>query len=461
MEESIDENGRDEGRSYRVAKALTPMKLLRPHRTDNSSMEVKLHLNVWLLPVLVGAFGILYLLTAFRGWLIFLIGTAGAWLIATIWIQSIRHNLVIERKVHLAWATAGESVPEQVKLINRGWLPAIWVEITDESQSAEESLRLVSDVGRNSYRIRNLNHLFTRRGLYTLGPTRLRCGDPLGIYTLTMMERHTSTILITPPVLPLARLKIPTGGWSGDERHRRGYIARNIHNASLRNYVAGDSLKHIHWRATAHFDDLIVKQLETATSRDWLLFADLDDSIQAGIGERSTLELVIILAASLAMRGLREHRKVGLVLAGPQYERLEPVNDPGHSWRILRALAVANAGRHSLAELLLQNRYKQVATTILITASTDPAWVASAGLQRHGGSTLAILIDPADFGSPLDQSRVTTALTHSRIPYLRMPGSLLDDAYSVHDQASRIRITIGEAGKRYYQAGRQSWQRMD
>ncbi len=437
------------------------MKFLSPRHSKETSQEIKLHLNVWLLPILVGITGILYLLTGFRGWLIFFIGTAGAWLIATAWILSIRHNLVIERKVHLAWATVGESVPEQVKLINHGWLPVIWVEITDESQSLEKSVRLVSDVGQKSHRTRNLSHLFTRRGLYTLGPTRLRCGDPLGIYMLSMVERHTSTILITPPVLPLARLKIPTGGWSGDERHRRGYIARNIHNASLRNYVAGDSLKLIHWRASAHFDDLIVRQLETATSRDWWIFVDLDDSVQAGIGERSTLELAIVLAASLAMRGLREHRKVGLVLAGPQYEHLEPINDPAQNWHILRALAVAHAGQNSLAELLLQNRYRQASTTILITPSTDPAWVASARLQHNGGSTLAILVDPADFGNPLDQGRVVSALTHSHIPYLRMPGSLLEEAYSTHDQASRIRITTGEAGKRYFQAGRQSWQRMD
>ena len=104
----------------------------------------------------------------------------------------------------------------------------------------------------------------------------------------------------------------------------RGYIARNISDAGLRNYVAGDSLKRIHWRASAHVDNLIVRQLETATSRDWWIFVDLDNISQAGIGDHSTLELSIVLAASLALRGLREYRKVGLALAGPHFVRLEP-----------------------------------------------------------------------------------------------------------------------------------------
>ncbi len=421
----------------------------------------KSHLNVRLLPVLVLALGILYILTGYRGWLVFFIGTAGAWLIAFVWIRSLRRNLSLERNLQLAWATVGESVPEQVKLINHSWLPAVWVEITDESSTLETPLRIVSDVPQHFYRSRHLAHLFKRRGVYTLGPTQLRIGDPLGIYTITMKDQHASTILITPPVLPLARLKVPTGGWSGDERHRSGYMARSISDAGLRNYVAGDSLKHIHWRASAHFDSLIVRQLEAATSRDWWIFVDLDDSVQSGIGEQSTLELSIVLAASLALRGLREHRKVGLVLAGPQFVHLEPGSDQAQGWRILRALAMAQAGQRSLAELLIQSRYSPAATAILVTPSTNPAWVATADRQRKGGSTLVLLVDPTDFGNPIGQGKVISALRRSRIPYVSMPGSLLDEAYVGHEKREQRRILEGETGKRYVQQERQSWQSMD
>jgi len=423
--------------------------------------QVERRLNLRLLPIWIGVLAILYVLTGSRGWLVFTIGTGGAWLIALLWIHSMERNLWIERKIHLAWATVGESVPEEVKLINHGWLPAIWVEITDESASLESPLRMVSDVAHHSSRNRHLNHLFKQRGLYTLGPTRLRCGDPFGIYTLTLNDQHANTILVTPPVLPLSKLKIPTGGWSGDERHRRGYIERNISDAGLRNYVAGDSLKRIHWRASAHFDTLIVRQLETATSRDWLIFVDLDSSAQAGTGEQSTLELSIVLAASLAIRGLREHRKVGLVLAGPQFAWLAPGTNPAQGWRILRALAMAEAGNRSLADLFIQSQLTQAATVILISPSTNPTWVAAAERHYKGRSMVALLVDPTDFGRPVDQSKVTSALAHNRIPYIRMPGSLLEEAYSISDRGNRRRITGGETGKRYLEQGRQAWQSMD
>ncbi len=427
----------------------------------NPRRQMQLHLNQRLLPILVFILVILYILTGFKGWLVFFIGTAGAWLIAWVWVHSLEQNLHVERKIHLAWATAGESVPEQVTLVNAGWLPAMWLEITDESDSLETPLRMVSDVSQRTTRSRNLSHLFKRRGVYTLGPTKLRCGDPFGIYLLSMIDRNASTILVTPPVVPLSQLRIPFGGWAGDERLRQGSVQRNISDAGLRNYVPGDSLRRIHWRASAHADTLIVRQQEAATSRDWCIYVDLDQESVAGIGQHSTLELSIVLAASLAVRGLREFRRVGLVLAGPKYIWLKPSSDPSQGWRILRALAMAEVGQRSLADLIRQNPVNQTATAIVITSSSNTAWVPAAERHFQGGSTLAILVDPADFGSPVGQQNLISALAYSRIPQISMPGGLLDEAYGIGSPKTSRRIKGGEALKRYLHQGRQVWQSMD
>src|SRR4030065_1158359 len=112
---------------------MKSMKLLPKKSSKDTTRQIERHLNVRLLPVLVFVLSIAYILTGLRGWLVFAIGTAGAWLTAWLWIYSMQRNLWIERKIHLAWATVGESVPEQVKLINHGWLPAIGVAITDKS----------------------------------------------------------------------------------------------------------------------------------------------------------------------------------------------------------------------------------------------------------------------------------------------------------------------------------------
>jgi len=421
----------------------------------------ELRLNTWLLPVWAAIFIVLYALTGYRGWLVFVIGTAGAWLTAAVWVYSLKRGLAVERTLHLAWATVGESVHEQLKLINNSWLPALWVEILDASTSLESPIRLVSDVEAKFTRTRYPDHLFKRRGLYTLGPTRLRTGDPLGIYTLTILDQHSSTILVTPPLLPLSQLKIPPGGWAGDQGRRRGAIEWDISDAGIRDYVPGDSLRRIHWHASAHHDSLMVRQLEAATSGDWWIFVDLDSSVQAGIGQDSTLELSVILAASLAVRGLRERRRVGLALAGPELVWLDPRSDPAHRWRILRALAMAGAGNSSLQELLAVGRPAQTATQIFITPTTDPAWVAAAGRFRRGGSGMALLVDPVEFGSRANQSRLVSALTQRRIPQIRIPRSLLEEAYAPLSQGGRKAAAGIEATRRYLQQGRADWQSMN
>jgi uncharacterized protein (DUF58 family) len=205
---------------------------------------------------------------------------------------------------------------------------------------------------------------------------------------------------------------------------------------------------------------LIVRQLEAVSSVDWWIFVDLEAAVQAGSGLDSTLELSIVLAASLAMRGLDERRKVGLALAGPKLVWLEPRGDLAQRWRILRALAMAEAGNRSLADLMAAGRLAQTAARVVITPTQDPAWVAALGRNRGNSHTTTFLIDPTEFNGPVDQSRVRTALAQHRIPYTRLSRGLLEEAYPSLKRDGAGRPSQTEAGKRYLQGGGATWQNM-
>jgi len=374
--------------------------------------------------------------------------------------MALERGLGIQRKIHLAWARVGDSVPEEIIITNTSRLPAIWVEIIDESDSLADPIRLVSDVEARASRRRHPIHQFRRRGVYTLGPTRLQTGDPFGIYALTLHDPHSSTILVTPPRLALDRLRITPGGWAGDRQRRRRSLEREISDAGVREYQAGDSLRRIHWRASAHSDDLIVRQLESATSDDWWIFVDLEASAQAGTGQDSTLELSIVLAASLAGRGLREGRRVGLALAGPKLVWMEPRSDPAQRWRVQRALAVAGPGERSLAQLMSLGRPAQAASLIVITPTSDPAWVAAAG-QAVSSRLTVLLVDPLEFGGLQGQDRLSSVLAHNGIAHANMPRVLLEEAYAPSGRAGPGRMGRPESSQRYLEKGEAAWQSMD
>ncbi len=74
---------------------------------------------------------------------------------------------------------------------------------------------------------------------------------------------------------------------------------------------------------------------------------------------------------------------------------------------------------------------------------------------------MALLVDPGDFGSPLDQGSVISALARSHISYTSIPGALLAEAYSASTQSHRRQILASQTWKRPLQQGRYSWQGMD
>jgi hypothetical protein len=125
---------------------------------------------VKLLPGLVVIFGILYLLTGFRGWLVFFIGMLGLWLLAVLWINALEHSLSIERRIHLAWATVGESVPEELRVINKSRLPALWVEIVDEAETLDARSVWSPTLGQTP--AADVTQCIFSSSAHTLGPTR-------------------------------------------------------------------------------------------------------------------------------------------------------------------------------------------------------------------------------------------------------------------------------------------------
>ena len=94
----------------------------------------------------------------------------------------------------------------------------------------------------------------------------------------------------------------------------RSYYA--VTASGVREYVPGDSLFSVHWLTSARWDDLYVRLFDRMPTSDWWVFVDMDKNVHLGEGAEATEEYSIILAASIADRGLRNGHAVGLVAYG-------------------------------------------------------------------------------------------------------------------------------------------------
>lgn len=154
------------------------------------------------------------------------------------------------------------------------------------------------------------------RGVSALGPLVLRTTDPFGLAQREQEFGDTRTITIVPAVRALASLPAKVGG-SGATAHTRSR-RRGQGSADLipRPYAAGDSMRRIHWRATAHRGDLMVRQEEDEASPDALVVLDRAASRWTSDDADPTFEAAVSLYASAALRLMHDGYRVDVVDGG-------------------------------------------------------------------------------------------------------------------------------------------------
>jgi uncharacterized protein (DUF58 family) len=353
------------------------------------------------------------LLDDYQGWRLLLVGFGLTWWLSYRWAHSLAANLHIRREMRFGWAQVGDHMEERFTLDNHSPLPCLWVELQDHSNIPDyEPSRATGIEGSGQHQWRTRGRC-TRRGLFNLGPTTLHTTDPLGIYTIEIHDPRLATLMVTPPIVPLPAIEVAPGGRAGEGRPRPNAPERTVSAAGVREYLPGDSLRWIHWRTSARREDYYVRTFESTPSGDWWIILDADRRVQVGEGARATEENSIILAASLADRGLRLGRAVGLVANGMPLVWLPPREGNGQRWQILRSLALLETADRPLGELLtgIRPNLGRDTSLVIITPNITGSWLAGLlPLIWQGAVPTVMLLDPAAYGGKGDTTGLSRLL---------------------------------------------------
>jgi uncharacterized protein (DUF58 family) len=177
------------------------------------------------------------------------------------------------------------------------------------------------------------------RGKYVIGPLRVRVADSFGLVEINRAFATTSTVTVTPKIIPLARPQL-AGNWLGGDDGRRSMATSGDDDVVPRAYQIGDALRRVHWRSTARYGELMVRREEQHFRNTASLFLDTRRSAH---GTNAAFELAVSVAAS-----------VGVHLAGEGFDA-QIVTDagviprPGSSFQdaLLDALAVIKPSRQT------------------------------------------------------------------------------------------------------------------
>lgn len=379
-------------------------------RRQDEDGSVELRLTAWWPFALLLALIALMIALPARVWVVAFAGLATAVVLSAIWALLGARHVHFERRIRHTWVQVGDLLEEVLTLDNATPFPLLAAEIIDHSDLPGYSIggiRAIESSCRGQWREHGISQ---RRGLFRLGPTTLRFGDPLGLFSITCHYPYSREVLVFPPVLHDLGITPQPGGGHGAALSRRRSLAETAAVGGVRDYIPGDPIRRIHWPLTVRHQAFLVKEFDREMGGDTWLVLDLHRGVHVGEDEQSTLEYAIIWAASWAWHLLREGKGAGLLTYAPARILIPPLRGTGHLWTILRALAPAAAETGiPLTELLREIRqYRQHGDALVVItpslAANWPEMLVQPGLQTAAKEVL--LLDAASFRETLTPSGV-------------------------------------------------------
>ncbi|MBN2501685.1 MAG: DUF58 domain-containing protein [Anaerolineales bacterium] len=343
----------------------------------------------------------------------------GAIFIGRWWSRNALSKLSYKR-VFDKRAFPNQVVPVILEVTNQGLLPLPWLHVQDglsveirDQRSYQEVISLPGK-SRIQFEYELKSH---KRGLYRVGPLRMYTGDILGIGSQNELEGPTDHLTVYPKVIPLTRVPLPSRSPMGTLRTKQLIYEDLTRIAGKREYVAGDSLRQIDWKASAVAGRLQVKKFEPSIDLETAIFLNLyadDYNVRTRI---LTTELGIVIAASLATWVSGQKQPVGLwtngsdpLAADGQVQQIESRKGQGHLMRILEVLARIKLGEDlPFIDLInQQSAYLGWGTTmILITSKADDALFDQLFRVRRAGQNIVLILAGAvpDFKTALDKAK--------------------------------------------------------
>lgn len=254
------------------------------------------------------------------------------------------------------------------------------------------------------------------RGAYQLGPIMLRQRDPFGLTFLSLQLSTTSEVLVLPRLHPLGDGRV-RGTSRGSEGEMPQMVAlHGEDDVSIRNWREGDELRRVHWPATAHRGELMVRQEDRPARRRALLLLDSRSQAHPGSGVRTSYEWSVSALASVARHLVANGFVVHLLTDDAL--RDGTADDPIELDETLTSLAKVQPEKDSRLDRLTAAASSFTAGGALVVAavvaSDEESLRTLAAIRQPGSRALAFVIDPEKFGGSRgeagDESSPTSTL---------------------------------------------------
>lgn len=206
----------------------------------------------------------------------------------------------------------------KLRIENRSFLPIFSLYINDKSGS----LSISADTGRSMFHLHKKEIVMfsykvkgNSRGEYFTGPAKIRASDPLGFFPFTLYTESKCRILIHPAKsdeaffltqgIPQGKIPVKNALYEDTSVYR-----------SVRDYMSGDEIKRINWKASARFGKLFTNEYIATLSSPCFIYLDIDISNYPDHLRYEHVEHAIETAAHIAKETILRGQHCGLASNG-------------------------------------------------------------------------------------------------------------------------------------------------
>jgi len=343
-------------------------------------------------------------------------------------------GLDCERSMSATTLRQGEQTDVEVTVTNRRGWPIPWIFFedmhpSDFARTGDNSRLAVLMPGRSV----TVKYSLTcpRRGYHRVGPLLMESGDLFGLQKRFRTGEQQDYISVLPTVAYIDTFNVSARRPQGPVRISNRIYDDPTRISGAREYIPGDPLNRIHWKASARTGQLFSKLQEPSSVQGGTLILDLREDGYGVEKQEARLELAITTTASIAYLLQTSGEQVGLLTNArdaaevAQYEvesqqalsrqdadasvvgegestRLSPlqvatIRSPGQAQKIIENLARVLPGQGLSIENLILSQFqglpRDAALLPVVPQVTESLALTLGSMKLSGFNVTVFLID--------------------------------------------------------------------
>ncbi len=250
-------------------------------------------------------------------------------ILSFLYAQIISHNLKIERATQETRLARNETADITFTIKNYSRLPIFVCFLQDDVSTMyvyNGKNRQITSLAPRELKLVSYTILAQERGEFFAGPLKIKASDPLCLFQIEQDIQNRSRIIVRPTRIPLELITRPGLPQGSIAINNPCYEDISLHK-NLRNYIPGDEVRRINWRASAKAGTLFTNEYDATYDVPVFIFLNLAEDDYPFDHRFSEIERAVEIAACIVEQAAKLKQRCGFAAYGAGFPFLKPAKN--------------------------------------------------------------------------------------------------------------------------------------